>query len=65
MQRPTTTPPPSPPPVETPERQELRKIAELNYRTGMALVRQAKATLQMLDEAGSMKQTDRKGPYDG
>lgn len=61
MQRQTTSPPKASP-AETPERQALRKIAELNYRTGMALVRQAKATLQMLDGADSMKPSDRKGP---
>jgi hypothetical protein len=59
MQR-QTTPPPSPPPADTPER-ELRKMAEMSLRTGMALVRHAKETLRRLDEADRMKTDTRKG----
>jgi hypothetical protein len=61
MQRPTTSQP-SVPPAESAERKLLREIAQLNYRTGMALVRNAKETLRRLDEADSMKPSDRKGP---
>jgi hypothetical protein len=61
MQRPTTASKPSPPPAESDERRLLREIAQLNYRTGMALVRNAKETLRRLDEADSMKPDQRKG----
>jgi hypothetical protein len=60
MQRPAT-PPPSPL-VETVERRELRKMALLNYRTGMALVRQAQEMMRLLDAQDS---TGRHGRISG
>lgn len=64
IQRPQMTPTPQPSPPESPEREQLRKAAELIYRTGMAQIRTAQGIKRYLAETapGGMMTKTKEGP---